>query len=39
MLDTDATNRLREYMFPDGTLNTDVVGKDAAWIAERTGCG
>ena len=37
ILDADATNRLREYMFPGGALNTEVVGRDAAWIAERIG--
>lgn len=37
LLDTDAVVRLREYMFPDGSLNTEVVGRDAAWIAERIG--
>jgi acyl-CoA reductase-like NAD-dependent aldehyde dehydrogenase len=37
ILDTDAAIRLREFMFPEGKLNTDVVGRDAAWIAERIG--
>ncbi|MEW5810680.1 MAG: aldehyde dehydrogenase family protein [Actinomycetota bacterium] len=37
VLDADATQRLREYMFPAGALNTEVVGRDAAWIAERIG--
>lgn len=37
LLDADAVVRLREYMFPDGSLNTEVVGRDAAWIAERIG--
>ncbi|RZT25078.1 acyl-CoA reductase-like NAD-dependent aldehyde dehydrogenase [Mycobacterium sp. BK558] len=37
LLDADATQRLREFMFPEGQLNTDVVGRDAAWIAERIG--
>lgn len=37
ILDEDATIRLREFMFPDGALNTEVVGRDAAWIAERIG--
>lgn len=30
ILDADATERLRAYMFADGHLNTDVVGRDAA---------
>jgi len=37
ILDEDATRRLRHYMFGDGRLNTDVVGRDAAWIAEQAG--
>ena len=37
MLDVDDVNRLREYMFPEGHLNTDVVGKDAVWIADKIG--
>lgn len=37
ILDEDAAQRLRHYMFPGGTLNTDVVGRDAAWIAEQAG--
>ena len=37
ILDAEATQRLREYMFPDGALNTEVVGRSAAWIAERAG--
>jgi acyl-CoA reductase-like NAD-dependent aldehyde dehydrogenase len=37
ILDEDAAIRLREYMFPDGALNTEVVGRDASWIAERIG--
>src|SRR5699024_439712 len=28
---------LRSYMFFNGRLNTDVVGKDAVWIAEQAG--
>ena len=36
-LDPDATRRLRDYMFAGGTLNTDVVGRDAPWIAEQAG--
>jgi acyl-CoA reductase-like NAD-dependent aldehyde dehydrogenase len=37
ILDADAAQRLRAYMFPDGHLNTDVVGRDAAWIASQAG--
>lgn len=37
ILDEDGARRLRDYMFLDGHLNTDVVGRDAAWIAERAG--
>ena len=37
VLDAEATQRLREYMFADGALNTEVVGRSAAWIAERAG--
>lgn len=37
ILDEDAVRRLRHYMFPGGALNTDVVGRDAAWIAEQAG--
>lgn len=33
ILDTEGAQRLRAFMFPDGHLNTDVVGRDAAWIA------
>ena len=33
LLDEDGARRLRAYMFADGRLNTDVVGRDAAWIA------
>jgi acyl-CoA reductase-like NAD-dependent aldehyde dehydrogenase len=37
ILDEDAARRLRHYMFPSGALNTDVVGRDAVWIAEQAG--
>ena len=37
ILDVDAALRLREFMFPGGSLNTEVVGRDASWIAERIG--
>ncbi|MDO3403017.1 aldehyde dehydrogenase family protein [Mycolicibacterium neoaurum] len=37
VLDEDGARRLRAYMFPGGHLNTDVVGRDAAWIAGQAG--
>ncbi|MBP3082842.1 aldehyde dehydrogenase family protein [Mycolicibacterium fortuitum] len=37
ILDEDGARRLRAYMFADGHLNTDVVGRDAAWIASQAG--
>jgi acyl-CoA reductase-like NAD-dependent aldehyde dehydrogenase len=37
ILDSDDAQRLRKYMFPLGQLNTDVVGRDAAWIAGQAG--
>lgn len=37
ILDEDGARRLRTYMFADGHLNTDVVGRDAAWIAGQAG--
>ncbi len=37
ILDDAAARRLREYMFRDGHLNTEVVGRDAAWIAGQAG--
>jgi acyl-CoA reductase-like NAD-dependent aldehyde dehydrogenase len=37
ILDADAAQRLRQFMFPGGHLNTDVVGRPAAWIAEQAG--
>jgi acetaldehyde dehydrogenase / alcohol dehydrogenase len=37
ILDADGTRRLRSFMFPDGHLNTDVVGRDAVWIAGQVG--
>lgn len=37
ILDAEATQLLRDYMFPYGKLNVDVVGKDAAWIAQQAG--
>jgi acetaldehyde dehydrogenase / alcohol dehydrogenase len=37
ILDDEDAQRLREFMFPFGHLNTDVVGRDAAWIAGQAG--
>ena len=37
LLDADDVARLREFMYPFGHLNTDVVGRDAAWIAGKAG--
>jgi acetaldehyde dehydrogenase / alcohol dehydrogenase len=37
VLDAEAGRRLRAYMFFNGHLNADVVGKDAAWIADQAG--
>ncbi|MGV0810878.1 aldehyde dehydrogenase family protein [Mycolicibacterium boenickei] len=37
ILDDDGARRLRAYMFADGHLNTEVVGRDAAWIAGQAG--
>jgi acyl-CoA reductase-like NAD-dependent aldehyde dehydrogenase len=37
VLDAENAARLRGYMFFNGHLNTDVVGKDASWIAEKAG--
>jgi acetaldehyde dehydrogenase / alcohol dehydrogenase len=37
LLDEAATGRLRAYLFPDGRLNGEAIGKDAAWIADRAG--
>jgi acyl-CoA reductase-like NAD-dependent aldehyde dehydrogenase len=37
ILDAEGAERLRRFMFPDGHLNTDVVGRDAAWIAGQAG--
>jgi acetaldehyde dehydrogenase/alcohol dehydrogenase len=37
ILDAEAGARLRAYMFFNGHLNTEVVGKDAAWIASQAG--
>lgn len=37
VLGADDAQRLRDYMFPQGRLNVDVVGKDASWIAQQAG--
>ncbi|HEY6934988.1 MAG TPA: aldehyde dehydrogenase family protein [Marmoricola sp.] len=37
VLDRPAAERLSDYMFPYGQLNTEVVGKDASWIAQQAG--
>jgi len=31
------TGKIRAYLFPDGRLNGEAIGKDAAWIASRAG--
>ncbi len=36
-LDEGGRDRLRAYLFPDGLLNGDAIGKDAAWIADQAG--
>ncbi|MBM0125721.1 aldehyde dehydrogenase family protein [Pimelobacter simplex] len=37
VLGADDAQRLRDFMFPYGRLNVDVVGKDASWIAQQAG--
>lgn len=37
VLNPDEVALLREFMFPFSRLNTDVVGRDAAWIAAQAG--
>ena len=37
VLDASAARQLAAYMFPGGRLNTQVVGKAAAWIAREAG--
>ena len=32
-----ARDRLRAYLFPDGMLNGEAIGKDASWIADQAG--
>jgi acetaldehyde dehydrogenase / alcohol dehydrogenase len=37
LLDEAGRDKLRAYLFPDGRLNAEAIGKDAAWIAARAG--
>ena len=37
LLDETGTDRLRAYLFPDGLLNGEAIGKDASWIAGQAG--
>ncbi len=37
LLDEAGRDRLRDYLFPDGRLNGEAIGKDASWIAARAG--
>jgi len=37
VLDDAGRDRLRAYLFPDGLLNGDAIGKDAGWIADQAG--
>lgn len=37
LLDESGRDRLRAYLFPDGLLNGDAIGKDAGWIAAQAG--
>ncbi len=37
VLDEASRDRLRAYLFPDGMLNGEAIGKDAAWIADQAG--
>jgi acetaldehyde dehydrogenase / alcohol dehydrogenase len=37
LLDDGARDQLRAYLFPDGRINGEAIGKDAAWIADRAG--
>ena len=37
LLDDAARDQLRGYLFPDGRINAEAIGKDAAWIADRAG--
>ena len=37
LLDEPGRDKLRAYLFPDGMLNGQAIGKDAAWIASQAG--
>jgi acetaldehyde dehydrogenase / alcohol dehydrogenase len=37
VLDEAGRDKIRAYLFPDGRLNGEAIGKDAAWIADRAG--
>jgi len=37
LLDEVGRDKLRAYLFPDGMLNGDAIGKDATWIADQAG--
>jgi acetaldehyde dehydrogenase / alcohol dehydrogenase len=37
LLDEAGRDKLRAYLFPDGLLNGEAIGKDAAWIAGHAG--
>jgi acyl-CoA reductase-like NAD-dependent aldehyde dehydrogenase len=37
LLDDAARDKLRAYLFPDGRLNGEAIGRDAAWIAGQAG--
>jgi acyl-CoA reductase-like NAD-dependent aldehyde dehydrogenase len=37
LLDDAARDKLRAYLFPDGRLNAEAIGRDAAWIAGQAG--
>lgn len=37
LLDEGGRDKLRAYLFPDGRLNGEAIGRDAAWIAGQAG--
>jgi acetaldehyde dehydrogenase / alcohol dehydrogenase len=37
LLDDAGRDKVRAYLFPDGRLNGEAIGKSAAWIAGRAG--
>jgi len=37
LLDDAGRDKVRAYLFPDGRLNGEAIGKNAAWIAGRAG--